>query len=93
MEHTNNVNNKCSVVLTKRGAEWINKFNKKYVETYMSIIARFGASGEEIKKSFPTNYKENDILTCSIWELMMYFGEYFEGETAAPFINNEIKFL
>ena len=93
MDHINNVNNKCSVTLTKGGAAWLNKFNKNYVDEYIGMIARFGASGAEIEKAFPTNYKEGDVLECMIWELMRYFGGYFLCETAAPFVNNEIKFL
>lgn len=93
MENTVNVNNKCRVTLTKSGAAWLNKFNKNYVDEYMGMIARFGASGAEIEKAFPTNYKEGDVLECMIWELMRYFGGYFLAETAAPFVNNEITFL
>lgn len=93
MEHTSNINDKCSVVLTKGGATWLNKFNKNYVNEYISMIARFGASGIEIENTFPTNYKEGDVLVCMIWELMRYFGGYFLSETEAPFVNNEIKFL
>ena len=59
----------------------------------MKLIARFGASGTEIEKAFPTNYKEGDVLECMIWELMRYFGGYFLAETASPFVDNEIKFL
>lgn len=93
MENTVNVNNKCRVTLTKSGAACINKFNKDYVDEYMKLIAQFGASGTEIEKAFPTNYKEGDVLECMIWELMRYFGGYFLAETAEPFVDNEIKFL
>jgi len=93
MEHINNVNDKCSVILTKEGALWLNKFNKNYVDEYTGMIARFCASGIELENAFPTNYNEGDVLECMIWELMRYFGGYFLNETAAPFVNNEIKFL
>ena len=93
MENIININNKCSVVLTKRGAAWINKFNKNYIETYVNLFARFGESGAEIENALPTNYKEGDVLECMTWELISYFGEYFLGETEAPFVNNEIKFI
>ena len=59
----------------------------------MGLIARFGASGTEIEKAFPTNYKEGDVLECMIWELMRYFGGHFLSDTCAPFVKNEITFL
>ena len=93
MENKVNVNEKCRVILTKAGAAWLNKFNKNYVEEYIGLIARFGASGAQIEKAFPTNYKEGDVLECLLWELMRYFGGHFLAETAAPFVNNEITFL
>jgi len=93
MENTVNVNNKCRVTLTKSGAAWLNKFNKNYVDEYMGMIARFGASGAEIEKAFPTNYKEGDVLECLLWELMRYFGGHFLGDTGAPFVGNNIEFL
>lgn len=93
MENTVNVNNKCRVTLTKSGATCLNKFNKDYVDEYMGLIAQFGASGTEIEKAFPTNYKEGDVLECMIWELMRYFGGHFLSDTCAPFVKNEITFL
>jgi hypothetical protein len=93
MEQVINVNNRCSVTLTKPGAKWLNSFNADYVSEYRRMIAQFGASDEEIEKAFPTNYKEGDVLECLTWELMRYFGGYFLTETSAPFVNNEINFL
>lgn len=92
MKNVINVNNRCSVTLTKTGAKWLNSFNANYISEYRRMIVLVCASNEEIEKAFPTNYKEGDVLNCLTWELMRYFGGYFLTETSAPFVNNEIIF-
>lgn len=87
-----NVNVQCKVTLTDSGAIYLNKFHSKKISEAFPIFEKLGATSEA-NKIFPTNYREGDILTMPLWELIGKFGEYFEIYTEAAFKNNEIEFL
>lgn len=86
-----NMNDECEVVLTNVGAEWLNKYNEERFGELLSILASPAHVTEDMKKMFPTNNEEGEVVKGSLWEIMEKFGQYFYGNTEAPFKNNSIS--
>ena len=94
MDKLININKKCIVILTKRGADWLNEYHQKQFDEYRYILEQCRVTDTNIKKVFPTELKCGDIIECPLWELIKKFGGYFDkGEIDAPFFSNEIKVI
>ena len=87
MENTFNINRKIRVVLTKDGAEAINKTNNDEINEYLAMFPN--ADTNFLK----TDYAEGDVIEDSLWYLFTRLGTYFRGHTNAPFVNNEITII
>lgn len=87
-----NINQQCHLILTERGAKYLNSYNKAKQDQFNIIFNRLGAAKQDLEKTFPTNYKAGDSLELSLWEIMNKFGNYFDASTEAPFVNNEITY-
>lgn len=84
---TVNINVYSRVILTKKGAEDLNKYFRQY---------HFGVT-EKAKEwdetYFPTSYKEGDVFETELHHLMNIFGVELIPGNDVPFKNNEITFL
>lgn len=87
MENKVNINSRIRVQLTKEGAKAINTNNSKEKEEFLS---RYPHGDCDFLK---TDYVEGEIVEDSLWYIFSCLGEYFKGNTNAPFVNNEIEFL
>lgn len=77
MELNLNLNTQVEVTLTAFGAEWFNKFTKKY---YSRGIYE------------PKQYLEDEVMRISLWGLMQAFGDSIHmGMLEVPFKDNNIK--
>lgn len=85
-----NMNDECKVVLTNVGAEWLNKANKEKKVDFRTCYPTMWTENE-MERMFPTNNEEGDVVKGSLWEIMEKFGQYFYGNTEAPFKNNSIS--
>lgn len=82
-----NINALIRVQLTKEGAHAINKHNTKLINDF---IMKFPTADTSFLK---TDYVEGDVIEDSLWYVFSIIGEYLNGNTRAPFVNNEIEFL
>lgn len=85
-----NMNDECEVVLTKVGAEWLNKANKEKKVDFRTCYPTMWTE-KEMERMLPTNNEDGDVVKGSLWEIMERFGQYFYGNTEAPFKNNSIS--
>lgn len=82
-----NINALVRVQLTKEGAQAINEHNAKLIDNFLSKFPMVDTS------FLKTDYVEGDVIKDSLWYVFSIIGEYLNGNTMAPFINNEIEFL
>lgn len=82
-----NINETVRVKLSKAGAMAFNSHNSKLIEQY--LMAFPGSDCNFLK----TDYKEGDIVEDPLWYVFSMLGNYFDGNTNAPFVNNEIEFI
>ena len=87
MENTFNINRRVRVILTKEGAEAVNKYNSRIIEDYLRSYPKADVN------FLKTDYVEGDVITDSLWYVFSMLGDYFCGNTLAPFVNNEINFM
>lgn len=85
--NTVNINRRVQVTLTKEGAKAINRKNAQLID---DILQDFPTSDCNFLK---TDYAEGDVITDSLWYIFSMLGDYFYGNTNAPFVNNEINFM
>ena len=85
-----NMNDECEVVLTKVGAEWLNKVNKEKKVDFRTYYPTMWTE-KEMERMLPTHCEEGEVVLGSLWEIMEKFGQYFFGNTEAPFKNNSIS--
>lgn len=82
-----NINALIRVQLTKEGAHAINEHNAKLIDSFLSKCPTVDTS------FLKTDYVEGDVIKDSLWYVFSIIGEYLNGHTRAPFVNNEIEFL
>lgn len=85
--NTFNINRRIRIVLTKEGAKALNTNNSKEIEEFLSIYPHVDCN------FLRTDYVEGEIVEDSLWYIFSCLGEYFKGNTNAPFVNNEITFI
>lgn len=84
MEIHVNLNDPVKVILTKEGAEALNKYNKQRIAEYLNLFPK--ADIDFLK----VDYSEGETVKDSLWHLFALLGDYLYGNTSAPFKNNEI---
>ena len=87
MENKVNINSRIRVQLTKDGAKAFNIRNLRLIDELLSSYPKVDCD------FLKTDYKEGDVVEDSLWNIFSMLGNYFDGNTNAPFVNNEIEFL
>lgn len=87
MENKVNINNKIKIVLSKEGAKAFNIRNSRLIDELLISYPQMDCD------FLKTDYKEGDVVEDSLWYIFSMLGNYFDGNTNAPFVNNEIEFL
>ena len=87
MENKVNINSRIRVQLTKDGAKAFNIRNLRLIDELLSAYPKVDCD------FLKTDYKEGDVVEDSLWNIFSMLGNYFDGNTNAPFVNNEIEFL
>jgi len=77
--HNFNMNASAEVILTKTGADVLNKFNKRYLQYDASHLLNI------------KTYKEDDVYSSPLWEIMQIFGPEIYMGCDVPFKDNNIK--
>ena len=60
-----NINSKCKVILTKKGAEWVNAYHQRELNFYFNIFKQYQVD-IDMNKVFPTKLKEGDAIECPV---------------------------
>ena len=87
MKISKNINSCIRVVLTKEGADAINRYN-------LGVINELSLDFPNVDTSFlKTDYAEGDVIEEPLWSVFAMLGDYLRWNTNAPFKNNEITFI